>query len=73
MAVRRAGVWRPPEHAAHLSSARDAGTAAAAAGVGRLVLTHLWPGVDPASALLAAASRYAGRIEVAVHGLRLVV
>ncbi|MGH3525619.1 MAG: MBL fold metallo-hydrolase [Mycobacterium sp.] len=44
-----------PEHSAgRLSSARQAGEHAAAAHVEQLVLTHLWPGADPATALAAA-------------------
>lgn len=58
-----------PEHSrAHLSSARHVGRQAAAAGVGRLVLTHLWPGTDPAAARRAAAASYAGEITVATPG-----
>jgi ribonuclease BN (tRNA processing enzyme) len=63
-----------PEHlrsardARFLSTARQAGQYASAAGVGRLVLTHLWPGTDPAAAITAAAD-YPGRIAVAVPGL----
>jgi ribonuclease BN (tRNA processing enzyme) len=37
----------PAASARYLSSARDAGRNATMAGVGDLVLTHLWPGTDP--------------------------
>jgi ribonuclease BN (tRNA processing enzyme) len=48
-----------------LSTAVDAGREAAAAGAGRLVLTHLWPGTEPDRSLAAARAGYAGPIEVA--------
>ncbi|AXK33844.1 MBL fold metallo-hydrolase [Streptomyces armeniacus] len=62
-----------PEHvpeadAEFLLSARLAGRYAAEAGVGRLVLTHLWPGTDPDEAVSAAASAYDGPIRVARPG-----
>lgn len=61
--------WVPPEHAAHLTSARQAGRYASEAGVDRLVLTHLWPGTDPRAAHRAAAHAYRGPIDVASGGL----
>ena len=42
---------------------------AAQAGAGRLLLTHLLPGTDPAAAQDAAASHYTGHIGVAASGL----
>jgi ribonuclease BN (tRNA processing enzyme) len=48
----------------HLS-ARQAGATAAAAGVGKLVLTHLWPTVDPTAAALEARTTYGGPLGVA--------
>jgi ribonuclease BN (tRNA processing enzyme) len=51
-----------------LSTARQAGEYAEAAGVGRLVLTHLWPGTDPAAAHHAATA-FRGAIDVAEPGL----
>jgi ribonuclease BN (tRNA processing enzyme) len=51
-----------------LSSARDAGREAAQAGVGRLLLTHLWPGTDPAAAVAVAATEYDGELGVATVG-----
>jgi ribonuclease BN (tRNA processing enzyme) len=63
----------PPAAQRHLSSARDAGRQAAAAGVGRLVLTHLLPGTDAAAAQDAARTAtgpaYGGDIDVAVPDL----
>jgi len=52
-----------------LSSAADVGREAAAAGVQRLVLTHLMPKTNEADALVAAAGNFAGPMEVARPGL----
>lgn len=54
----------------HLS-ARQAGEHAREAGVGRLVLTHIWPTHDPERSRAQAAEAYAGPIDVAVEGMRL--
>jgi ribonuclease BN (tRNA processing enzyme) len=59
----------PAEDAAYLSSARQAGEYAAAADAGHLLLTHLWPGTDPAEAVTAAQVAYRGRLTVARAGL----
>lgn len=48
----------------HLS-ARQAGATAAAAGVEKLVLTHLWPTIDPTAAALEARTTYGGPLGVA--------
>jgi ribonuclease BN (tRNA processing enzyme) len=56
-------------NARYLSTARQAGEVARAAGAGRLVLTHLWPGTDPDEAVRAAAASYPGEIAVASPGL----
>jgi len=58
-----------PENARrHLSSARVAGRQATEAQAGRLLLTHLLPGTDPAAARHAAsAAGYAGPIDVAEY------
>jgi ribonuclease BN (tRNA processing enzyme) len=53
----------------YLSTALQAGEDAAKAGVGRLVLTHLRQGTDPAASREAAARTYAGRIDIAVPDL----
>lgn len=58
---------RPAASARYLSTARQAGEYATRADVGTLVLTHLWPGTDPATAITAAA--YPGRTQVATSGL----
>jgi ribonuclease BN (tRNA processing enzyme) len=55
----------PEPDARYLSSAAQAGRDAAAAATGRLVLTHLWPGTDPARVRAAAAAAYAGPTDVA--------
>lgn len=52
----------------HLNSAREAGRQAALSGVGQLLLTHLWPGTDPAAAVAAAADRFRGPVQVATAG-----
>lgn len=59
----------PADSAAYLTSARQAGAQAAEAGVGRLVLTHLWPGDDPAAARQVAGESFGERIDVALPGL----
>lgn len=51
----------------HLT-AHEAGAAAAAAGVGRLVLTHFAYGVDPATAVTEAQVEFAGRVDAARPG-----
>jgi ribonuclease BN (tRNA processing enzyme) len=61
----------PPGTPPYLTTARIAGQQAAAAGVGRLLLTHLWPGTDPATAVAAAGSAYTGRLGVASAGVSL--
>jgi len=55
--------------ARYLSTARQAARQAAEAGVGRLVLTHLWPGVESEEYLDAAAKEYDGRTCLALGGL----
>jgi ribonuclease BN (tRNA processing enzyme) len=50
--------------APHMSG-REAGTSARAAGVGRLVITHLWPTSDPALHQQEAAEAFGGPVEVA--------
>lgn len=55
-----------PEHARpYMSSAKIAARQAAAAGVGRLRLTHLWPGTDKAAILAEAAQEYSGDLDLA--------
>jgi ribonuclease BN (tRNA processing enzyme) len=61
----------PPPSAAYLSTAEQAGRYAAEAGAGALLLTHLWPGTDPAAALAAAGETYPGPVSVARPGLTL--
>ncbi len=59
----------PEESRGSLSSARQAGEHAAAARVGQLVLTHLWPDTDPTAAERAARQTFTGPTAVAVPGL----
>jgi ribonuclease BN (tRNA processing enzyme) len=59
----------PAEHAGQLSSAVQAGRAAARAGAGQLMLTHLWPGTGPAAAVAAARRGYPGEISIARPGI----
>jgi ribonuclease BN (tRNA processing enzyme) len=61
----------PERSRAGLNSAATVGGQATAAGVGRLVLTHLFPTTDAADALDAARESYAGPVDVAVPGLTL--
>jgi ribonuclease BN (tRNA processing enzyme) len=62
--------WRvPPDSERYLSSGRLAGAVAREAGVGRLLLTHLQPGTEPAEAVRAAAGSFPGEIAVASAGL----
>jgi ribonuclease BN (tRNA processing enzyme) len=63
----------PEDSRATLSSARDAGRHAAAAGVKTLVLTHLLPGTDRRRARDAARAQFGGRIRVARAGLTVAV
>jgi ribonuclease BN (tRNA processing enzyme) len=53
------------KNAPYLSSARQAGEYATRAGVGRLLLTHLWPEEDPAPYLAAARLNYDGAMGIA--------
>jgi ribonuclease BN (tRNA processing enzyme) len=59
----------PASAARYLSSARQAGEAAAAAGAGRLLLTHLLPGTEPDLAGDAARRAYHGDLGVARGGV----
>jgi len=63
----------PEEIRGNLSSGRDAGRQAAAAGVRRLILTHLQPGTDAEAARGAAREHFEGPLEVARPGLALEV
>lgn len=59
----------PEESATGLSSARDRGAVAEAAGVRGLVLCHVWPGEDEAALEAAARSTYSGEVSTAGPGL----
>ena len=56
----------------HMSAAQ-AGEMASKAGVARLVLTHLLPGLDPSRSLAEAAETFAGPVDVATHDMVLEV
>jgi ribonuclease BN (tRNA processing enzyme) len=55
----------PEDSGGYLSSALTAGRQATEAGADHLLLTHLWPGTDPRTALTAAAETYGGSVDVA--------
>ena len=59
----------PEDSRGTLSSAHQQGRQAAAAGAGRLLLTHLLPGTDPDAARAAAEQSYRGQVGVATPGL----
>ncbi len=57
----------PMESRGHMSAA-EAGAVAAAAGVDRLVLTHISDLIDPTAALAAASAGFGGEVEIAAEG-----
>jgi ribonuclease BN (tRNA processing enzyme) len=59
----------PEDNRRYLCSAREAGRQAALAGARRLMLTHLMPGTDHTSALVAARAGYDGDIGIATPGV----
>ena len=59
-------------HVGHLS-AREAGQVAKNAGIGRLVITHIWPTHDIAVSRHQAQEGFGGPVEVAVEGAKFVV
>jgi ribonuclease BN (tRNA processing enzyme) len=59
----------PEDSRRYLSSAQQQGQQASAAGAGRLLLTHLLPGIDQAAARAAAEQGYRGEVGVATPGL----
>jgi ribonuclease BN (tRNA processing enzyme) len=59
----------PKDSRLYLTSAHHAGRQAADAGARHLLLTHLWPGTDPAAARAAAGDEYDGRIGIATADL----
>jgi ribonuclease BN (tRNA processing enzyme) len=59
----------PEDVRRYLSSARQAGRQATDAGAAHLLLTHLWPGTDPAAARAAAGDGYDGTLGVATAHL----
>lgn len=67
------GPGQPPNPGGVHLTGTQAGRIATAAGVGRLVLTHVPPWYDPEPARAAARTRYDGPVEMASSGLRLSV
>ena len=63
----------PDDEGPTLSSARDAGRQASAAGVGQLVITHLLPGTDRRRSAAAARAEFRGPVRVARPGLTVLV
>jgi ribonuclease BN (tRNA processing enzyme) len=61
----------PSDAQPYMSSASLAARQATAAGVGRLLLTHLWPGTDHSTALAAAGAEYDGKLGIATQDLEL--
>ncbi|MFC6020315.1 MBL fold metallo-hydrolase [Plantactinospora solaniradicis] len=59
----------PADSREHLTSADQAGRQARQAAVGRLLLTHLWPGSDVELARARAGAEYDGEIAIATPGL----
>jgi len=55
----------------YLTSARQAGRQATEAGVGHLLLTHLWPGTDALAARAAAGEEFRGGVGIATADLTL--
>jgi len=63
----------PEDAARYLSSAATAGQSAARAGVGTLLLTHLWPGTDQAASRAVARGQFDGDVGVARAGMAIEV
>lgn len=57
-------VWRSPHHL----TATEAGRAARVAGAHALVLTHLWPGTDPAAAVAQGSEAFGAPVALATPG-----
>jgi ribonuclease BN (tRNA processing enzyme) len=62
--------WRVPAGSeAYLSTGKQAGEHATQAGVGRLLLTHVWPTIPPVTVMEAARHHFEGPTGVATAGL----
>ena len=59
----------PAEEPRYLTTAREAGELAEAAGARRLLLTHFWPGADRAVSRAEAAMAYSGELLIAEEDL----
>lgn len=64
---------RGPDSKPHHMTGAEAGTMASAAGVGRLVLTHIPAHEDPGRILAEAESEFDGRVALAMPGARMTV
>jgi ribonuclease BN (tRNA processing enzyme) len=65
LALCEASLSSPLEGTMQHLSARQAGASARAAGAGRLVLTHLWPTLDPATSRREGSEAFEAPVEVA--------
>jgi ribonuclease BN (tRNA processing enzyme) len=65
LALCEASLSSPLEGTVQHLSARQAGASARAAGAGRLVLTHLWPTLDPATSRREGSEAFEAPVEVA--------
>jgi ribonuclease BN (tRNA processing enzyme) len=70
MALCEAAIPSTEEGSLQHLSARQAGRMASAAGVGRLLLTHLWPTLDPAASRAEGTEAFAGEVAVAAVNAR---
>ena len=59
---------RRPEHTVHHLTAGEAGSVAAAAGIGSLIVTHVSPTLDPMVAVAEASAAYGSRARLAEPG-----
>ena len=67
LALCEATYLRDTEGRAHHMSARQAGASGRAAGVDRLVLTHLWPTVEPAASKAEGSDAFGREVELATQ------
>lgn len=70
LALCEATVPQPLEGMMQHLSARQAGTSAREAGVGRLVLTHLWPTLDPSNSWREGSEAFGREVALATVGAR---
>jgi ribonuclease BN (tRNA processing enzyme) len=70
LAVCEATFLREQEGVAQHLSGRQAGASAREAGARRLLLTHIWPTIDPERSRAEATAAYGGHVDVAVTNER---